>query len=109
MEKVRNVTNENFNEVVLNSKVPVIVDFYAEWCGPCKNLAPTMDLIAEEYKDVILVTKVDVDVNSDISSEYRVRNIPAILIFKNGEVFDKKIGESSVTEYKLMINRVLEA
>jgi thioredoxin 1 len=109
MEKVRNVTNENFNEVVLNSKVPVIVDFYAEWCGPCKNLAPTMDLIAEEYKDVILVTKVDVDVNSDISSEYRVRNIPAILIFKNGEVFDKKIGESSVTEYKTMINRALEA
>ncbi len=109
MEKVRNVTNENFNEVVLNSKVPVIVDFYAEWCGPCKNLAPTMDLIAEEYKDVILVTKVDVDANSDISSEYRVRNIPAILIFKNGEVFDKKIGESSVTEYKTMINRALEA
>ena len=109
MEKVRNVTNENFNEVVLNSKVPVIVDFYAEWCGPCKNLAPTMDLLAEEYKDVILVTKVDVDVNSDISSEYRVRNIPAILIFKNGEVFDKKIGESSVTEYKTMINRALEA
>jgi len=109
MEKVRNVTNENFNEVVLNSKVPVIVDFYAEWCGPCKNLAPTMDLIAEEYKDVIIVTKVDVDVNSDISSEYRVRNIPAILIFKNGEVFDKKIGESSVTEYKTMINRALEA
>jgi len=109
MEKVRNVTNENFNEVVLNSKVPVIVDFYAEWCGQCKNLAPTMDLIAEEYKDVILVTKVDVDVNSDISSEYRVRNIPAILIFKNGEIFDKKIGESSVTEYKTMINRALEA
>jgi thioredoxin 1 len=109
MEKVRNVTNENFNEVVLNSKVPVLVDFYAGWCGPCKNLAPTMDLIAEEYKDVILVTKVDVDVNSDISSEYRVRNIPAILIFKNGEVFDKKIGESSVTEYKTMINRALEA
>jgi len=109
MEKVRNVTNENFNEVVLNSKVPVIVDFYAEWCGPCKNLAPTMDLLAEDYKDVILVTKVDVDANSDISSEYRVRNIPAILIFKNGEVFDKKIGESSVTEYKTMINRALEA
>jgi len=109
MEKVRNVTNENFNEVVLNSKVPVIVDFYAEWCGPCKNLAPTMDLLAEDYKDVILVTKVDVDANSDISSEYRVRNIPAILIFKNGEVIDKKIGESSVMEYKSMINRALEA
>jgi len=109
MEKVKNVTNENFNEVVLNSKVPVIVDFYAEWCGPCKNLAPTMDLLAEEYKDLILVTKVDVDANSDISSEYRVRNIPAILIFKNGEVIDKKIGESSVMEYKSMINRALEA
>jgi thioredoxin 1 len=109
MEKVRNVTNENFNEVVLNSKVPVIVDFYAEWCGPCKNLAPTMDLLAEDYKDLILVIKVDVDANSDISSEYRVRNIPAILIFKNGEVFDKKIGESSVTEYKTIINRALEA
>lgn len=109
MEKVMNVTSENFNEVVLNSKVPVLVDFYAEWCGPCKKLAPTMDLLAEEYKELITVTKLDVDINQDISSDYFVKNIPAILIFKNGKVFEKIIGVSSVSEYKSMINKALDA
>ena len=85
MEKVMNVTNENFNEVVLNSTVPVLVDFYAEWCGPCKKLAPTMEVLAEEYKELITVTKLDVDISQDVSAEYFVKNIPAILIFKNGK------------------------
>jgi thioredoxin 1 len=108
MEKVMNVTNENFNEVVLNSTVPVLVDFYAEWCGPCKKLAPTMEVLAEEYKELITVTKLDVDISQDVSSEYFVKNIPAILIFKNGKVFEKIIGMSSISEYKSMINRALE-
>lgn len=108
MEKVKNVTNENFNEVVLNSTVPVLVDFYAEWCGPCKKLAPTMEVLADEYKDLITVTKIDVDINQDISTDYFVKNIPAILIFKNGKVFEKIIGMSSISEYKSMINRALE-
>ena len=108
MEKVMNVTNENFNEVVLNSTVPVLVDFYAEWCGPCKKLAPTMEVLAEEYKELITVTKLDVDISQDVSAEYFVKNIPAILIFKNGKVFEKIIGMSSISEYKSMINRALE-
>ena len=108
MEKVKNVTNENFKEVVLNSTVPVLVDFYAEWCGPCKKLAPTMEVLAEEYKELITVTKLDVDISQDVSSEYFVKNIPAILIFKNGKVFEKIIGMSSISEYKSMINRALE-
>lgn len=108
MEKVKNVTNENFKEVVLNSTVPVLVDFYAEWCGPCKKLAPTLEVLAEEYKELITVTKLDVDINQDISTDYFVKNIPAILIFKNGKVFEKIIGMSSISEYKSMINRALE-
>ena len=108
MEKFKNVTNENFNEVVLNSTVPVLVDFYAEWCGPCKKLAPTMEVLADEYKDLITVTKIDVDINQDISTDYFVKNIPAILIFKNGKVFEKIIGVSSVSEYKSMINKALK-
>ena len=108
MEKVMNVTNENFKEVVLNSTVPVLVDFYAEWCGPCKKLAPTMEVLAEEYKELITVTKLDVDISQDVSSEYFVKNIPAILIFKNGKVFERIIGMSSISEYKSMINRALE-
>ena len=108
MEKVMNVTNENFKEVVLNSTVPVLVDFYAEWCGPCKKLAPTMEVLAEEYKELITVTKLDVDISQDVSSEYFVKNTPAILIFKNGKVFERIIGMSSISEYKSMINRALE-
>ena len=108
MEKVKNVTNENFKEVVLNSIVPVLVDFYAEWCGPCKKLAPTLEVLAEEYKELITVTKLDVDISQDVSSDYFVKNIPAILIFKNGKVFEKIIGMSSISEYKSMINRALE-
>ncbi len=110
MEKVMNVTNENFNEVVLNSTVPALVDFYAEWCGPCKQLSPILDLLADDYKDLISVFKIDVDVkiNKAILDKYSIRSIPVILLFKNGEVFEKKIGASSVSVYKSMINKALD-
>ena len=102
------VTDENFDQIVLKSDKPFVQRFTAEWCGPCKKLAPTMEVLAEEYKELITVTKLDVDISQDVSAEYFVKNIPAILIFKNGKVFEKIIGMSSISEYKSMINRALE-
>ncbi|HBW85808.1 MAG TPA: thiol reductase thioredoxin [Crocinitomicaceae bacterium] len=108
MEKVMNVTSENFNEVVLNSKVPVMVGFYDKFSAPCKILAPKMEILAEEFNEIITVTKIDVEFNQNIVIDYFVKNTPAILIFKNGVVFERIIGMSSISEYKLMINRALE-
>lgn len=86
------LTDSNFDEVVVKSDKPVIVDFWAEWCGPCRMVGPIVNELAEEYKDKIVVGKVDVDTNPNISAKYGIRNIPTILFFKNGEVVDKQVG-----------------
>ncbi|SEN58645.1 thioredoxin [bacterium A37T11] len=98
------ITDSNFEEVVLKSDKPVIVDFWAEWCGPCRMVGPLVDQLGEEYKDKAIVGKVNVDHNPEISFKYGIRNIPAILYFKNGEVVDKQIGAvpKSVLNEKLV-------
>ena len=108
MENIINLTKENFKEVVLNSKVPVLVDFYAEWCGPCKSLEPIIEILAKEYEDLVTIAKLDVDTNEDITRDYFVRGIPAILIFKDGKIVEKKIGMNSIEAYKSTLNNVLE-
>jgi thioredoxin 1 len=108
MKNTINLTRENFNEIVINSKVPVVVDFYAEWCGPCKSLEPIIDKLAEEFQDLVTIAKLDVDANEDITRDYFVRGIPAILIFKNGKIVEKKIGVNSIEAYKSTLNNVLE-
>lgn len=86
------VTDSNFDEIVLKSDKPVIVDFWAEWCGPCRIVGPIVSELAEEYQDKAVVAKLDVDSNPGISAKYGIRNIPTILFFKNGENVDKQVG-----------------
>ena len=87
-----NFTTSNFQEVVLNSDKPVLVDFWAEWCGPCRMVGPVVEELAKEYEGRAIIGKVNVDNNPGISMKFGIRNIPALLYFKNGEIVDKQIG-----------------
>jgi thioredoxin 1 len=86
------LTDQNFNEVVLQSDKPVIVDFWAEWCGPCRMVGPIVEEIGNDYAEKALVGKLDVDSNPNVTRQYGIRNIPTVLFFKNGEVADKQVG-----------------
>jgi thioredoxin 1 len=88
------LTDANFEETVLNSDKPALVDFWAAWCGPCRMVGPVVEEIANEYGDKAIVGKVDVDNNPGIAAKYGIRNIPTILFIKGGEVVDKQVGAS---------------
>lgn len=92
MSKALVVTEENFEAEVLNSDVPVLVDFWATWCGPCLAMAPVVDAVADKYEGKAKVVKIDVDENRGIAGQFGVRSIPTFAIFKGGEVVEKMIG-----------------
>lgn len=92
MAKPLAVTDNNFDQEVLKSDKPVLVDFWAEWCGPCRMIAPAVEELADEYSGKAKITKLDVDNNPQVSIKYNIRSIPSLLIFKNGQVVDQIVG-----------------
>ena len=101
------ITDATFEEVVLNSDKPVLVDFWAVWCGPCRMVGPVIDQVSSEYEGKAVVGKVDVDANQEFAAKYGVRNIPTVLLFHNGEVVSRQVGVSPKNAYTDAIDAVL--
>ena len=94
-ENITHVSDADFQNEVLSSEVPVLVDFWAEWCGPCRMVGPVVDELAGEYKGKAVVGKLNVDTEGAVAQQFGVRNIPTLLVFKNGEIVDKQVGATS--------------
>ena len=101
------VNDSNFEEVVIKSDIPVLVDFWAEWCGPCRMIAPIIEEIAEQYKGKALVVKCDVDNSPDVAAKYSIRNIPTILFFKEGKIADKLVGAVPKNSFLTKLNALV--
>ncbi|MGH9338945.1 MAG: thioredoxin [Acidobacteriota bacterium] len=106
-DKVNEVTDKNFDTEVLQSDQPVLVDFWAAWCAPCRMLAPTIDQIAEEFSDRAKVVKLNVDDNAATSAKYNIKGIPTLLLFKQGVVKDQLVGAASKDNIAKMIEAQL--
>jgi len=101
------VTDSNFETIVLNSEKPVIVDFWAEWCGPCRIIAPFIEEISKEYEGKVVVAKCNVDNNPGITAKMGIRNIPTVLYFKNGQVVDRHIGSGPKSVFTSKLEKLL--
>ncbi|MEN8798453.1 MAG: thioredoxin [Flavobacteriaceae bacterium] len=101
------ITDATFDEIVLKSDKPVVVDFWAAWCGPCRMVGPIIDEVSQEYQGKAVVGKVDVDVNQEFAAKYGVRNIPTVLVFKDGEIVNRQVGVSPKQVYTDAIEAVL--
>jgi len=102
-----NITEENFDQVVLKSEIPVLLDFWAEWCGPCRMISPIIDELHQEFEGQAVIGKVNVDESASISGKYGIRNIPTLLFIKNGEVIDKHVGAVSKEDLSSKLSAIL--
>lgn len=101
------ITDKDFQEKVLESDKPVLVDFWAAWCGPCRMVGPIIEELSTEYEGKAVVAKMDVDQNQEFAAKYGVRNIPTVLLFKNGEMVNRQVGVAQKETYKEAIDSVL--
>ena len=100
------ITDSNYKEILAEGK-PVVIDFWAPWCGPCKMVGPIIEELAEMYEGQVLIGKCDVDENGDVAAEYGIRNIPTVLFFKIGELVDKQVGSASKSAFDDKIKKML--
>jgi thioredoxin 1 len=101
---VEHLNQSNFDQTISESQVPVLVDFWASWCGPCRMIAPVLDEISKEQGDTVRIVKIDVDANPEISNRFGIRNIPTLLFFKGGEVKDQVVGLTNKADLVSRLN-----
>jgi thioredoxin 1 len=108
MSEIKYVSDATFESDVLKSDGPVLVDYWAEWCGPCKMIAPILDEVAGEYKGRVTIAKLNVDENQQVPAKYGIRGIPTLMLFKNGAVADTKVGALSKSQLTAFLDRNLQ-
>src|SRR6185369_3989821 len=104
-DKIVHVTGENFQSEVLNSQTPVLVDFWAEWCGPCRMVAPVLEELANEMDGKVRIAKLDVDSEQQLAMQFRVSSIPTFILFKDGQIVDRMLGAMPKSQFQNFINR----
>lgn len=105
--QITNITDDNFESEVINANVPVLVDFWAEWCGPCKMIAPILDEAAQNYQDRVKIVKLNIDENPQTPQKFGVRGIPTLMLFKNGELESTKVGAISKSQLAAFLDSYL--
>ncbi len=108
MAEIQHINKDNFNELVIDSKTPVLVDFFATWCGPCKMLAPILEQVAEEMGDKVVIAKADIDECMELAQEYGIMSVPTMILFKEGAEVSRNIGFRGKPQIVEMINSKLD-